>query len=56
VGANAVELVGEGVLAMQLQATTRELAKSIRVHPTFSESVVDSARDAENWALYLPRR
>ncbi|OPX38021.1 MAG: dihydrolipoamide dehydrogenase, partial [Desulfobacteraceae bacterium 4484_190.1] len=56
VGANATELVGEAVLAMQLEATTRELAYSIRVHPTFSESVVDATRDALNWALYLPKR
>lgn len=56
VGANATELIGEAVMAMQLQATVRELAYSIRVHPTFSESVVDAARDALNWALYLPRR
>ena len=56
VGACATELIGEAVLAMQLEATVQELAMSIRVHPTFSESVVDSARDALNWALYLPRR
>lgn len=56
VGANATELVGEAVLAMQLEARTRELAYSIRTHPTFSESLVDAARDAGNWALYLPRR
>jgi len=56
VGANATELVGEAVLAMQLEATASELAKSLRVHPTFSEAVVDAARDAANWALYLPRQ
>jgi len=56
VGANATELVGEAVLAMQLEARATELARSIRVHPTFSESVVDAARDAEKWALYLPRQ
>ena len=55
VGANATELVGEAVLAMQLECTLKELANSIRVHPTFSESVVDAGRDALNWALYLPR-
>jgi dihydrolipoamide dehydrogenase len=55
VGVNATELVGEAVLAMQLEATARELANSIRVHPTFSESVVDATRDAEGWALYLPK-
>ncbi|UCD87795.1 MAG: dihydrolipoyl dehydrogenase [Desulfobacterales bacterium] len=56
VGANATELVGEAVLAMQLECTVKDLAHSIRVHPTFSESVVDAGRDALDWALYLPRR
>jgi dihydrolipoamide dehydrogenase len=55
VGANATEIVGEAVTAMQLEATVQELARSIRVHPTFSEAVVDAARDAGGWALYLPR-
>lgn len=55
VGSNATELIAEAVLAIQLEATVRELARSIRVHPTFSEAVVDAARDAGNWALYLPR-
>jgi dihydrolipoamide dehydrogenase len=55
IGANATELVGEAVLAMQLECTVKEFANSIRVHPTFSESVVDSSRDVLQWALYLPR-
>jgi len=55
VGSNATEIIGEAVLAMQLESTVQELARSIRVHPTFSEAVVDAARDAGNWALYLPR-
>ena len=38
VGSNATEIIGEAVLAMQLEATVQELARSIRVHPTFSES------------------
>jgi dihydrolipoamide dehydrogenase len=56
VGAGATDLVGEAVLAMQLEATVNELARSIRIHPTYSETVVDAARDAANWALYLPKR
>ncbi len=55
VGSHATEIIGEAVMAMQLEATVQELARSIRVHPTFSEAVVDAARDAGNWALYLPR-
>lgn len=45
VGANATELIGEAVLAMQLECTVSEFAKGIRVHPTFSETLVDSAHD-----------
>jgi dihydrolipoamide dehydrogenase len=56
VGGSATDLVGEGVLAMQLECTVGDLARSIRAHPTFSETLVDSARDAEGWALYLPKR
>jgi dihydrolipoamide dehydrogenase len=55
VGSNATEIIGEAVTAMQLEATVQELARGIRVHPTFSEAVVDAARDAGKWALYLPR-
>lgn len=55
VGAGATELIGEGGLAMQLEATAKELAYGVRVHPTFSETVVDAARDANGWALYLPK-
>ena len=56
VGSNASELIGEAVLAMQLECTVREFAKGFRVHPVFCETVVDAARDAAGWALYLPKR
>jgi dihydrolipoamide dehydrogenase len=56
VGPNATELIGEAVLAMQLEYTTEELAAGMRIHPTFSEAVVDAARDADKWALYLPKK
>lgn len=54
VGANATELVGEAVMALQLECTIEELAHTIRVHPTFSEALMDAGRDAAGWALYLP--
>ena len=56
VGPHATELIGEAVLAMQLEYTTDELAAGMRIHPTFSEAVVDAARDADKWALYLPKK
>jgi dihydrolipoamide dehydrogenase len=49
VGANATELVGEAVLALQLECTADELAHSIRVHPTLSEALMDAGRNASGW-------
>ena len=54
VGARATEIIGEAVLAMELEATVREFSRSVRVHPTFSETMVEAARDAAQWALYVP--
>ena len=47
VGSQATELVGEAVLAMQLQSTVGEFARSIRVHPTFSEALVQAMRGVD---------
>ena len=46
VGPGATELVGEALLAMDLEATVAELARGMRLHPTFSEALVDAARAA----------
>ncbi|MCG2750353.1 MAG: dihydrolipoyl dehydrogenase [Desulfobacteraceae bacterium] len=54
VGAGATEIIGEAVMALQLECTAEELAHTMRLHPTFSECIMDSARDVEGWALYLP--
>jgi len=54
VGPNATELIGEAVMALQLECTVEELAHTIRAHPTFSEALMDAGRDASQWALYLP--
>lgn len=54
VGPNATELVGEAVMALQLECTADELAHTIRVHPTFSEALMDAGRDASGWGLYQP--
>jgi len=56
VGARATDLIGEAVMAMQLEACAEDLANSMRLHPTFSEILPEAARDVENWALYLPTR
>ena len=56
VGPNATEIIGDACNAMQLESTSEELAYGIRLHPSYSEALVDAARDCEGWALYLPKR
>ncbi len=56
VGCRATELIWGASLALQMEATAEDLAKTIVVHPTFSESITMAAQDAMGWALYLPKR
>jgi len=56
VGGRATELIGTAVLAMRLEATADDLARTIMVHPTFSESLSLAAQDVSQSALYLPKQ
>lgn len=58
VGAGAGELVAEGVLAIEMGATARDLADSIHPHPTLSETVANSAEMQLGFAteIYRPKR
>jgi len=54
IGERVDEMVGAGVLAIQMEATLEELARVPFPHPTLSESLADAARDALGRAIYLP--
>jgi dihydrolipoamide dehydrogenase len=43
VGHNAGELISEGVLAVEMGATVRDLAETVHPHPTLSETFMESA-------------
>jgi dihydrolipoamide dehydrogenase len=43
VGAGAGELIGEGVVALEMGATARDLAESVHPHPTLSETLSECA-------------
>jgi dihydrolipoamide dehydrogenase len=43
VGRNAGELIAEGVLAVEMGATARDLAEVVHPHPTLSETLMESA-------------
>jgi dihydrolipoamide dehydrogenase len=53
---NATELIWGASVALQMESTVEDLAYSLAVHPTFSETVAMAGQDAIGWALYLPRR
>lgn len=42
-GAGAGEMIAEGVLAIEMGATAKDIALSIHAHPTLSETVMESA-------------
>ena len=43
VGAGAGELISEGVLAVEMGATARDIALSVHPHPTLSETIMECA-------------
>jgi dihydrolipoamide dehydrogenase len=43
VGSGAGELIGEGVLAIEMGATAKDLAESVHPHPTLSETLSECA-------------
>jgi dihydrolipoamide dehydrogenase len=43
VGAGAGELIGEGVLAVEMGATARDIAEAVHPHPTLSETIMEAA-------------
>lgn len=53
IGADASELIGQGVLAIQLKAKVEDLAHMCQAHPTLSEAIKEAALDALGRVLHL---
>jgi dihydrolipoamide dehydrogenase len=57
VGAGAGELISEGVLAVEMGATARDIADSVHPHPTLSETLMEAAESFYGTATHtLSRR
>lgn len=52
VGPHASDLILEGGLALQLEATLEEIDAAIHAHPTLGEAVAEAALDAQGRALH----
>jgi len=57
-GPGAGELISEGVLAIEMGATAKDMAMTIHPHPTLSETVMESAEVffGEATHVYRPKR
>ena len=56
VGAHVAELSGEFALAMEMGAVLEDLAGTIHVHPTLSETVMESALSALGHPIHIAAR
>ena len=55
-GEHATDLIGECLLAMQVEASIEDLGEVVKGHPALSEMVMEAALDWQRRAIHLPRR
>ena len=55
-GPHATDLIGEAVLAMQMEGTAQDIAQTIHPHPTLTEALKEAALDVDGMALHIPPR
>jgi dihydrolipoamide dehydrogenase len=55
-GVGAGELISEGVLAVEMGATARDLADSVHPHPTLSETLMEAAESFYGTATHIISR
>ncbi|MEH6940273.1 dihydrolipoyl dehydrogenase [Bacillus sp. JJ722] len=56
VGADASNLIGEGVLALELSARVEDIALTIHPHPTLSEGWLEAAEAALGHAIHIVQK
>lgn len=54
-GENATDLIGECLLAINLEASVEDLGEVIKGHPTISEIVKEAALDWQGLAIHMPK-
>jgi dihydrolipoamide dehydrogenase len=52
IGARATDLIAEACVALQVEATTEELFRTIHAHPTLSEAMAEAAHAAVGHAIH----
>ena len=52
VGPHATELIAEACAALELEATSESIAKTIHAHPTLSEALMEAAEDVLGHSIH----
>jgi dihydrolipoamide dehydrogenase len=53
IGPHATELIVEGCVALQMEATVEELINTMHAHPTVSESMHEAFEDAHGMVIHV---
>jgi dihydrolipoamide dehydrogenase len=53
VGPKATELIAEACAALELEATSESIARTIHAHPTLSEALMEAAEDVAGHAIHF---
>ena len=53
VGPEVTELIAEAALAIEMGATTEDLARTIHAHPTLPEAMMEAAEAVHNMAVHI---
>lgn len=55
-GEHATDLIGECILAMNVEASIEDLGEAVKGHPTLSELIMEAALDCKGMSTHLPRK
>lgn len=55
-GERATDLIAEGALAINMEATTDEIISTVHAHPTISEALKEAALAVNKRAIHIPNR
>jgi dihydrolipoamide dehydrogenase len=56
VGPEVTELIAEAALAIEMGATSEDLARTIHAHPTLPEAVMEAAESVHGMAVHIYQR
>ena len=56
VGPEVTELVAEAALAIEMGATSEDLARTIHAHPTLPEALMEAAESVHGMAVHIYER